>query len=181
MKTALHDLRADITAGRLEKPACPGKITGGFPQIQRTRRFQFWSVSPKSMAVFQGAGAPSPQVDPRGGGAPAPCAAAALTPGARVFVSFDDRQRKLARRARLKVLPRIRPSAVQPRGNAMGLWFPSSSNRAHRRAAELAGHGDKADFVVLRQVNGWERVQVRFSVASDLAGLWHRVNHPPTR
>ena len=40
--------------------------------------------------------------------------AAALTLGARVFVSFDDRQRKLARRARLKVLPRIRPSAVQP-------------------------------------------------------------------
>ena len=40
--------------------------------------------------------------------------AAALTLGARVFVSFDDRQRKLARRARLKVLPRIRSSAVQP-------------------------------------------------------------------
>ena len=35
--------------------------------------------------------------------------AAALTLGARVFVSFDERQRKLARRARLKVLPRIRP------------------------------------------------------------------------
>ncbi len=35
--------------------------------------------------------------------------AAALPLGARVFVSFDDRQRKLARRARLKVLPRIRP------------------------------------------------------------------------
>jgi len=35
--------------------------------------------------------------------------AAALTLGARVFVSFDDRQRKLARRARLNVLPRIRP------------------------------------------------------------------------
>ena len=35
--------------------------------------------------------------------------AAALTLGARVFVSFDDRRRKIARRARLKVLPRIRP------------------------------------------------------------------------
>ena len=69
--------------------------------------------------------------------------AAALTLGARVVVSFDDRQRKIARRARLKVLPRIRPSAVQPRWNAMGLWFPSSSNRAHRRAAEIAGQGDE--------------------------------------
>jgi len=35
--------------------------------------------------------------------------AAALTLGARVFVSSDDRPRKIARRARLKVLPRIRP------------------------------------------------------------------------
>ncbi len=124
MKAALRDLQADITAGLLEKPACD--LVAVFHKAGELSAKYAASTLARSLDILH--------------------VAAALTLGARVFVSFDDRQRKIARRARLNVLPRIRPSAVQPRWNAMGLWFPSSSNRAHRRAAELAGQGNDTSF-----------------------------------
>ena len=119
----LHDLQADITAGRLEKPACD--LAAVFHKAGERSAKYAASTLARSLDILH--------------------VVAALTLGARVFVSFDDRQRKIARRARLKVLPRIRPSADQPRWNAMGLWFPSSSNRAHRRAAGLAGQDDETE------------------------------------
>ena len=124
MKTALRDLQADITAGRLEKPACD--LVAVFHKAGELSAKFAASTLARSLDILH--------------------VAAALTLGARVFVSFDNRRRKIARRARLKVLPRIRPWAVQPRWNAIGFWYLSSSNRAHRRAAELAGQGGDASF-----------------------------------
>ena len=87
MKTALRDLQADIIAGRLEKPACD--LAAVFHKAGELSAKHAASTLARSLDILH--------------------VAAALTLGARVFVSFDDRQRKLARRARLKVLPRIRP------------------------------------------------------------------------
>ena len=87
LKTALRDLQADITAGRLEKPA--HDLVAVFHKAGELSAKYAASTLVRSLHILH--------------------VAAVLTLGARVFVSFDDRQRKIARRARLKVLPRIRP------------------------------------------------------------------------
>ncbi len=82
MKTALRDSQTDITAGRLEKPACD--VVAVFHKAGELSAKYAASTLARSLEILH--------------------VAAALTLGARVFVSFDDRQRKIARRARLKVL-----------------------------------------------------------------------------
>lgn len=87
LKTALRDLQADITAGRLEKPAY--NLVAVFHKAEELSAKYAADTLARSLDILH--------------------VAAALTLGARVFVSFDERQRKIARRARLKVLPRTMP------------------------------------------------------------------------
>lgn len=84
MKSALRDFQADITAGRLEKPNYD--LVAVFHKAEELSAKYAADTFARSLDILH--------------------VAAALTLGARVFVSFDERQRNIAARTKLKVLPR---------------------------------------------------------------------------
>ena len=90
LRTALRDFQADITAGRLEKPAYDLVVV--FHKAEELCAKYAAATLARSLDILH--------------------VAAALVVHASTFVSFDERQRKVARRAGLKVLPPNSPESL---------------------------------------------------------------------
>jgi predicted nucleic acid-binding protein len=87
LNSALRHLQSDITAGRLQKPVYD--LAAVFHKAEDLSAKYATETLARSLDILH--------------------VAAALVLGASEFVSFDERQRKIARRTKLKVLPSTLP------------------------------------------------------------------------